>query len=503
MIGFQNSIGRKIGAAILGTTVSALVLTMTLNIASFFHSYRQATVQKANGLAKIMATSTISALDFNDPDSAEEILDSISLITNIVGATIFTPSGDIFASFGTKAKSLPAPNDGPQVEINTFIVIQPIQSEDETLGYIVLEGTFSDQGEWFYHNLATSGLILIAVLAACIIAANHFRKKITKPIGQLTDAVREISENKDYSKRVAYKSKDEIGYLVSEFNSMLGKIETRDSWLNSHREMLETIVSQRTKEVRAKQRQLKENNAQLVKQIHERRTAEMIREEVERINRHDLKSSLNLVIGYPELLLNKGNLTPEQGKYIKRIAAAGYRMLDMIQFHLEMFKMEQGIYTLKTMQVDLIEMLCSLEEEMALLLNQSEVSLSIRMNNEEINGAEEVHINGEMVLLRTMFRNLIKNGVEGSVKGGKVSISVESGESFTTVSISNSLPVPVEVRDRFFNKYVTAGKEDGTGLGTYSANLIAKTHNASIHMETSDQDGTTVSAKFITVMAES
>ncbi|SDL37097.1 Signal transduction histidine kinase [Maridesulfovibrio ferrireducens] len=501
MIGFQNSIGRKIGAAILGTTVSALVLTMTLNIATFFHSYRQATVQKANGLAKIIATSTISALDFNDPDSAKEVLDSLSLITNIVGATIFTSAGDIFASFGKNTESLPT-EDGPQVNLNTFAVIQPIQSENETLGYIVLEGTFSDQGEWFYHNLATSALILIAVLAACIIAANHFRKKITKPIGQLTDAVREISENKDYSKRVAYKSKDEIGYLVSEFNSMLGKIETRDSWLNSHREMLETIVSQRTKEVRAKQKQLKEKNTQLVKQIHERRTAEMIREEVERINRHDLKSSLNLVIGYPELLLNKGNLTPEQGKYIKRIAAAGYRMLDMIQFHLDMFKMEQEIYTLKTMQVDLIEMLCSLEEEMALLLNQSEVSLSIIMNKEEINGVEEVHINGEMVLLRTMFRNLIKNGVEGSVKGGSVSISVESDKSFTTVSISNSLPVPVEVRNRFFNKYVTEGKEDGTGLGTYSAQLIAKTHNASIFMETSDEKGTIVSAKFKSITAD-
>lgn len=496
---FKSSLGRKIGAAILGTTIFAIILSMTLTIASFFHSYRQATIQKTNGLAQIMATSIISALDFNDKESAKEVLDSLSLIPNVVGATIFTPTGEVFAFFGSKATTFPELKIEPYVDYNSFSVIQPIQSGDELLGYLILDGTFSDQNELLYHIAATSALILIIVLGIGGIVANYFRKKIAQPIGQLTDAVREISISKDYSKRVAYKSQDEIGYLVSEFNSMLGKIELRDSWLTSHREMLETIVSQRTKELRSKQKQLKDKNLQLVKQIHERRTAEMIREEVERINRHDLKSSLNLVIGYPELLLNKGNLTPEQSKYIKRIAAAGYRMLDMIQFHLDIFKMEQGIYSLRTIPIDLIELLCSLEEEMSLLLTQEEVSLSIIMNGKEINGTEEIIIRGEMVLLRTMFRNLIKNAIEGSVKGDVVSISIER-EICTVVSIKNSLPVPEEIRNRFFNKYVSVGKEDGTGLGTYSAQLIAKTHHAEISMETSNEKGTVVSAKFETAI---
>ncbi|WP_291327520.1 ATP-binding protein [Desulfovibrio sp. UCD-KL4C] len=492
---FQSSLGRKIGAAILGTTIFAIILSMALTIASFVHSYRMNTIQKANGLAQIMATSTISALDFNDKESALEVLNSLSLIPNVAGATIFTTTGEVFVSCGSKASVFSKFKREPYVNLNSFSVIQPIQSGDELLGYLTLEGTFSDQGDLLYHVAATSALILIIVLGIGIIAANYFRKKITHPIWQLTDTVRDISTRKDYSKRVAYKSQDEIGYLVSEFNSMLGKIELRDSWLNSHREMLETIVSQRTKELRAKQKQLSEKNSQLVKQIHERRTAEMIREEVERINRHDLKSSLNLVIGYPELLLNKGNLTPEQSKYIKRIAAAGYRMLDMIQFHLDIFKMEQGIYSLRTMSVDIVELLCSLEEEMSLLLTQEEVSLSIILNGNEINGTEEITIKGEMVLLRTMFRNLIKNSIEGSVKGDVVSIIIEKG-TYTVVSIKNSLPVPEEIRNRFFNKYVSVGKEDGTGLGTYSAQLIAKTHNAEITMETSNETGTVVSAKF-------
>ena len=492
---YRNSLGRKISIAILGTTVVALVISMSLIVASFFHSYRQGTIQKANSLAQVLVTSISPALDFNDPEAAAEVLNSLQLIRNTVGATVFTSAGRVFTSYGMEAKELPEDLKRPRTSLNSFRIVQPIRSGDELLGYLVIDGRFSDQLDWLYQNLISSLIILLTIMIICILVTNHFRKKMTRPIGQLTNAVRDISRNKDYSQRVSYRSDDEIGYLVEEFNSMLAKIEQRDAWLTSHREMLENIVAQRTKQLRAKRNELEKKNQLLVKEINERRTAEMIRDEVERINRHDLKSSLNLVIGYPELLLNGEPLTPDQRKYIKRIASAGYRMLDMIQFHLDMFKMEQGIYRLRTMEVDLIDLMTSLEEEMALLLNQSEVNLSIMLDNKEIEGMEEIFLTGEGMLLRTMFRNLIKNAVEASNKGDTVTIAINSGPP-VSVSVKNTLAVPEEIRGRFFDKYVTLGKEDGTGLGTYSALLIAKTHEARITMQTADETGTEVTAHF-------
>ena len=56
--------------------------------------------------------------------------------------------------------------------------------------------------------------------------------------------------------------------------------------------------------------------------------------------------------------------------------------------------------------------------------------------------------------------------------------------------------VPAAIRDRFFSKFATAGKKDGTGLGAYGAKLIAEIHGAKISMTTSDQKGTTVTAAF-------
>jgi signal transduction histidine kinase len=49
------------------------------------------------------------------------------------------------------------------------------------------------------------------------------------------------------------------------------------------------------------------------------------------------------------------------------------------------------------------------------------------------------------------------------------------------------------VRDTFFDKYATAGKSGGSGMGTYSARLLATTQGGSITMQTYDAtDSTTI-----------
>jgi signal transduction histidine kinase len=60
------------------------------------------------------------------------------------------------------------------------------------------------------------------------------------------------------------------------------------------------------------------------------------------------------------------------------------------------------------------------------------------------------------------------------------------------VEIHNPLAVPPKVRAHFFEKYITAGKPQGTGLGTYSALLLTRVQNGELRMETSDQTGTTL-----------
>ncbi len=65
-----------------------------------------------------------------------------------------------------------------------------------------------------------------------------------------------------------------------------------------------------------------------------------------------------------------------------------------------------------------------------------------------------------------------------------------------SIQITNRGAVPVERRKDFFQKYTTQGKKKGTGLGTYSAKLIADTRGYGLMLDTSDKENaTTITVK--------
>jgi signal transduction histidine kinase len=82
-----------------------------------------------------------------------------------------------------------------------------------------------------------------------------------------------------------------------------------------------------------------------------------------------------------------------------------------------------------------------------------------------------------------MFANLVGNAVDAAPPGSAVTVALErSGNGNIRAAVINKGEVPREIQDRFFEKYATSGKTRGTGLGTYSARLIAMAHGGDIAM---------------------
>ena len=108
---------------------------------------------------------------------------------------------------------------------------------------------------------------------------------------------------------------------------------------------------------------------------------------------------------------------------------------------------------------------------------------------------DQFMVEGEKWLLYSMMSNLFKNAVEASTRKEKITIAMKHGETHS-VSIHNQGSVPEEIRDTFFDKYATAGKSGGTGIGTYSARLISETLGGQIALDTSEENRTTIKINF-------
>jgi PAS domain S-box-containing protein len=227
----------------------------------------------------------------------------------------------------------------------------------------------------------------------------------------------------------------------------------------------------------------------IVEDITEKRQAELFREDVERIIRHDLKTPLSGVINIPHLLLDDDNLTAEQRSLLELVAASGRRMLHQINASLELYKIESGIYRFEACACDPARLV---RENVSLLCTILDIGTERFLVRDSTSLGPGRELKTDPLLLDIVLMNLLRNAVEASDPGAPVAVDLRVDGGEYAIAITNSRPVPPEIRDRFFDKFVTAGKPGGTGLGTYSAALMVKAVGGAIAMETSEAKGTRV-----------
>ncbi|MBF0448468.1 MAG: response regulator [Magnetococcales bacterium] len=239
-----------------------------------------------------------------------------------------------------------------------------------------------------------------------------------------------------------------------------------------------TIDFHRTKET------LRQKNSEL-------QQAMKIREDMERLSHHDLKGPLTGIIGIPQFMLKSDNLSNEHRKLLRMIEKSGYNLLAMINRSLDLFKMENETYRLQASTFDLMILLGKVVTDLGSQARSNRITVSF----EGVGSSPDRQIFpivGETMLCYPIFYNLILNAIEASPKGGHVSIDLKAKGTMSQISITNSGEVFPAIRSRFFEKYVTFGKNRGTGLGTYSAWLATRTQNGTIELQTHIPGQTTV-----------
>ncbi|WP_190275824.1 hybrid sensor histidine kinase/response regulator [Thiorhodovibrio frisius] len=219
------------------------------------------------------------------------------------------------------------------------------------------------------------------------------------------------------------------------------------------------------------------------------------REDIDRVLRHDLKGPLSPIIGFADLMLEDDNLTADQIENLHIIRDAGHRILGMIQRSLDLYKMETHRYRYKPRNENIDRIVGSVMSSMKPLADTSGVAL--RYSNSDSDSNSTIMFPVEEMLLHLLLSNLTKNAIEASSKGQAVDIEHQLETSKPKaekliLSVSNPSLVPEGIRTHFFDKYVTTGKSNGTGLGTYAARLMATTMGGKLIMRSAPQVGTRV-----------
>jgi PAS domain S-box-containing protein len=226
--------------------------------------------------------------------------------------------------------------------------------------------------------------------------------------------------------------------------------------------------------------------------ITERKRDEELHEQIARVMRHDLRTPACNAINIARMLREEASLTEAQRHNLLCLfEQSGQNMLDTLNGSLDLYKIETGQYQLEPETFDCLAMVLEISGASTTSAWAADRRQEVLLSGQLPGPDSRCLCLGRPELLRTVLQNLLRNALEASPPGAAVVVDVSSDKD-CRIEIRNKGVVPVEMRERFFDKYATLGKASGTGLGTYSAKMMVEAQGGGISMRTSDENNETV-----------
>ncbi len=97
---------------------------------------------------------------------------------------------------------------------------------------------------------------------------------------------------------------------------------------------------------------------------------------------------------------------------------------------------------------------------------------------------------GDAMFCYSIFQNLILIACEAAPVNGRVAITLND-ESPLRITIQYTGVVSDELREVFFDKFITHGKQGGSGIETYSVRKLVEAQNGRVALAVSDQENRT------------
>jgi signal transduction histidine kinase len=274
--------------------------------------------------------------------------------------------------------------------------------------------------------------------------------------------------------------------LADRYNQMRQeKAKVQRELLQAEQHLVESLKSSELvleERVRQRTAELDEKNTALNNAIRSR-------EDVERIARHDLKTPLGSIAAAASMLRGRQSVgesdAADQYDLLGIIEGAANHAISMVNLSLDLYRMENGTYVFRPQDVDLTAVVDAVILDTRAHARSKAVELQFSADS------GHVMVKAEEAKCYAIIANLVKNAVEAAPDDSTVDVLIEDGAR-PRLRIHNQGSVPLSLRARFFAKYATEGKVGGTGLGTYSANLMTRAQNGTLMMETADETGTTL-----------
>ena len=243
---------------------------------------------------------------------------------------------------------------------------------------------------------------------------------------------------------------------------------------------------------------------QIILALHNEHQAELVRD----ANRmkanflslvtHELRSPLNTINGYLDLLLEgiAGEITEQQQEFIRRARSGSEHLYALLEDLLLASRADAGQLRLNYAPVSLAELVAISIDELEVTALDSDVKLKTDLP------ADLPLLLADSVRLQQVLRNLLINALRFTPAGGSVTISAhalptsqQSKREMIEVCVCDTgIGIALEYHSHIFERFfqvprAEGGRTSGQGLGLAIVKLIIELHGGQIRVESAPGKG--------------
>lgn len=199
---------------------------------------------------------------------------------------------------------------------------------------------------------------------------------------------------------------------------------------------------------------------------------------------HDLRNPLATISTAAEVMKSDNLQTDRRRTMIETQLRAAHRMNAMLT---EILEFSRGSYRLNPRRQPLASIVERATQELGAQMAQLGVEL-------RVNIPPEIMVEADEEKLARVFENLLANSIQAvqqnAAHGGAIEIRAANDGSGARVELIDNGPgVPLAIRERLFEPFISHGKQGGTGLGLAIARGVVEAHGGRIRLENSRGSG--------------
>ncbi len=296
-------------------------------------------------------------------------------------------------------------------------------------------------------NQASQGLVVIIVIGTCIALLGSMglgfalTTRVLKPIDDITRSAAKITSADDLKTRLPWKGPpDELGRLVSVFNSAMARLEHLFS-------------------------------------VQQRFVADVS---------HELRTPLTAIRGNIDLMKHYGM----DQESLAAIDSEAERMARLVNDLLLLARADNGELKLNLQELDLDILIDEAYREARILAKDRDLKVVV-------GEFEAVRIMGDPDRLKQLLFNLINNAIKFTPDGGQITLNLSKTEHEAIIKVADSgIGIAPEHLQRIFDRFYQADASrvrlgEGAGLGLSIAQWIVEAHHGKIQVESKLGEGTT------------